>query len=334
MRQFESFALDTSNECLWKDGAQINLPPKPFAVLRFLVENPGRLITHDELLDNLWPETYVQPQVLRTYVLELRKILGDNAEYPRFIQTVPKRGYCFVAPVVDAAEQKKLVTQRPPKFTSAHSGFVARETELAELKSRVQRAARGERQTIIITGTTGIGKTALVDAFCHELPGLLAANIARGQCIDGLGICEEFYPVTEALSQLCAGQDNGEIRHVLSSIAPAFVPAKMRDVGAVNALPATGQRTVSNVCEALEEMAREKPVVLVFEDIQWADDSTIALISALARRRAPAKLMVLATCRHRDISINHRLKVLLQDLRMRGRCCGRSPPRCPPASDA
>ena len=53
MKQFESFALDTSNECLWHEGVQIALASKPFSVLRYLVDNPGRLITHDELLDAL-----------------------------------------------------------------------------------------------------------------------------------------------------------------------------------------------------------------------------------------------------------------------------------------
>ena len=88
MKQFACFQLDTQNECLWQNGVRIALTPKPFAVLRYLVENPQRLITYDELLDKLWPETYVQPQVLRTYVLELRKLLGDQVENPRFIRTV------------------------------------------------------------------------------------------------------------------------------------------------------------------------------------------------------------------------------------------------------
>ena len=105
MKQFGCFALDTANECLWREGAKIALQPKPFAVLRYLVEHPGRLITHDELLDALWPETYVQPQVLRTYMLELRKVLGDDAGQPRYIQTMPKRGYSFVAQVTEAAAQ-------------------------------------------------------------------------------------------------------------------------------------------------------------------------------------------------------------------------------------
>ena len=114
MKQFESFRLDTSNECLWHSGAQIALPPKPFAILRYLVENPGRLITHDELLDALWPETYVQPQVLRTYMLELRKVLGDDAGSPRFIQTIPKRGYSFVAAVVEGGEARNGAAAASP----------------------------------------------------------------------------------------------------------------------------------------------------------------------------------------------------------------------------
>ena len=90
----------------------IPLPPKPFAVLRYLVENAGRLITHDELLDALWPETYVQPQVLRTYMLDLRKALDDDAANPRFIQTLPKRGYRFLARVEDSDDPQTNENQK------------------------------------------------------------------------------------------------------------------------------------------------------------------------------------------------------------------------------
>src|SRR5271169_2358763 len=106
MRQFSCFQLDTQNECLWRNGDRIPLTPKPFAVLRYLVENPQRLITHDELLEALWPETYVQPQVLRTYVLELRKLFVDDPHDPQFIETIPKRGYRFLAPVTNSSESE------------------------------------------------------------------------------------------------------------------------------------------------------------------------------------------------------------------------------------
>src|ERR1700734_3124264 len=103
MKQFAGFRLDTANEGLWSGATQTALPPRPFMVLRYLVENPGRLITHDELLDALWPETFVQPQVLHTYMLELRKTLGDDAGEPRFIEPMPKRGYRFMAEVRETA---------------------------------------------------------------------------------------------------------------------------------------------------------------------------------------------------------------------------------------
>src|SRR5580658_3935639 len=104
MKRFSCFQLDAANESLWRDAKQLPLAPKPFAVLRYLVENPQRLVTHDELLEALWPETYVQPQVLRTYVLDLRKMLGDDAGNARFIETVPKRGYRFIAALAESSQ--------------------------------------------------------------------------------------------------------------------------------------------------------------------------------------------------------------------------------------
>ena len=140
MKQFGCFQLDTRNECLWQNGVQIGLTPKPFAVLRYLVENPQRLVTHDELLDKLWPETYVQPQVLRTYVLELRKLLGDSVESPRFIRTVPGRGYWFLAQVEEASGH--AVDTRGPQ-----SGrIVGRQQEFERLR-RLAAAGRPGRSS-------------------------------------------------------------------------------------------------------------------------------------------------------------------------------------------
>src|SRR5690349_17882176 len=97
MKSFPPFQLDTVNQCLWREGARVPLTPRAFDVLRFLVEHAGRLVTQDELLEALWPETYVQPEVLRKYILEIRKALADNPGEPRFVATLPKRGYQFIA---------------------------------------------------------------------------------------------------------------------------------------------------------------------------------------------------------------------------------------------
>lgn len=99
MASFPPFRLDPVNQCLWRDETRISLMPKPFAVLTYLIEHSGRLVTHEELLAAIWPDTFVQPEVLRRYILEIRRVLGDSAETPRFIQTFPKRGYQFIAPL-------------------------------------------------------------------------------------------------------------------------------------------------------------------------------------------------------------------------------------------
>ena len=101
MKSFRSFCLDTSNQCHWRGEERVQIPPKAYDVLRYLVENPRRLVTPDELLERLWPETYVNPEVVRKYILDIRKILGDRPGKPEFIETVTKRGYRFIATVVD-----------------------------------------------------------------------------------------------------------------------------------------------------------------------------------------------------------------------------------------
>ena len=101
MKSFQSFRLDTANHLLLHGDERVSITPKAFDVLRQSVERAGRLVTQDELLESLWPETYVNQEVLRKYILEIRKALGDKPDNPEFIETITKRGYRFVATVTE-----------------------------------------------------------------------------------------------------------------------------------------------------------------------------------------------------------------------------------------
>lgn len=96
---FPPFRLDLANEQLWRDEQLIALRPKTFAILCYLVEHPGRLVTKDELLRAVWGETQVSEEGLRDYLREIRRALGDDAEAPRFVETVRGRGYRFLATI-------------------------------------------------------------------------------------------------------------------------------------------------------------------------------------------------------------------------------------------
>src|ERR1700732_1639970 len=102
MTQFHPFRLDTANQCLWRqrdsgDDERILLSPKAYGVLLYLIKRAGHLVTQDELLDAVWPNTHIQPEGLKSQILHLRRVLGDDPHHPRFIETLPRRGYRFIA---------------------------------------------------------------------------------------------------------------------------------------------------------------------------------------------------------------------------------------------
>src|SRR5262245_43772024 len=96
------FRLDPVNECLWQGTQVITLRPKVYAVLKCLVEHRGQLVTKQQLLETVWPGTFVGDAVLKGAVRQLRQALGDDVESPQYVQTAPRRGYRLVAQIDEA----------------------------------------------------------------------------------------------------------------------------------------------------------------------------------------------------------------------------------------
>src|SRR5262249_38746063 len=155
----------------------------------------------DELLDAVWPDTHVVEHVLKVRVQELRVALGDEAERPRYIETVHRRGYRFIAAV-------RVVSNEPvpATATSAAPGtmLVGRDLEIRRLDEPHASARSGRRQIVFVSGEAGIGKTALVDAMVARL----AADdvyLGRGQCLEHHGGGEAYLPVLDAVGDLARG---------------------------------------------------------------------------------------------------------------------------------
>lgn len=100
---FGSFRLDTVNERLWRGRRTIALKPKAFAVLRYLLEHPNRLVSKNELLDAVWPDAIVSEGVLKFCIREIRRALGDKPQAPCFIETLHRRGYRWLASLRSAS---------------------------------------------------------------------------------------------------------------------------------------------------------------------------------------------------------------------------------------
>src|SRR5262245_29707852 len=271
MKSFQPFRLDEANQRLLRGDEPVPLMPKPFAVLQYLVAHPGRLVTHDELINAIWPDTFVQPEVLRRYILEIRKALGDRVGTPRFIQTRPKLGYQFIAPVM----QEEAAPLAEPNV-SPSPRLVGRETVLVELRRCLAIALRGQRQVVFVIGEPGIGKTSLVDVFQREAAKRPEVAVARGQSLEGFGGKEPYYPVFEAIGQLMRADAGGLVLDTLTSSAPTWliqfpslVSAELRDDLTRQTAGATRERMVRELCEAIERITRERELVIVFEAIHW-----------------------------------------------------------------
>ena len=324
MTRFQSFRLDTANLCLWNGGARASLTPKAFDVLRYLVEHAGRLVTPDEILEAIWPETYVNPEGLRRYIQEIRRVLGDRPDRPEFIETLPKRGYQFVAPVIE-----EVIAGTLDLPSESAKTIVGREPALIELNRCLSRALLGQRQIVFVTGEPGIGKTALIDEFQRQAAAkVVDLGIARGQCVEGYGSQEAYYPVLEALGGLCRGSKKECLVQTLAVHAPtwlvqfpALVRREHREMLQREILGATRERMLREISEVMEAITSKNPLLLVFEDLHWADHSTVDFISALARRRSPAKLMLIGTYRPVDVIVSeHPLHALKQDLSVHHLC--------------
>jgi DNA-binding winged helix-turn-helix (wHTH) protein/tetratricopeptide (TPR) repeat protein len=317
MKQFHSFRLDIVNHCLWHGDDRVSLTPKAFDVLRYLVDHADRLVTQDEILGALWPDTYVNPEVIKKYVLGIRKALGDRHEKPEFIETFPRRGYQFVATVSE-------VSTAVPSEVGLNSArkMVGREAATAQLEGYLGQALQAQRQVIFITGEAGVGKTTLVDEFHQAATRRPNLRVVRGQCVEGFGSKEAYYPVLEALGQWVRDAGGGSVVQTLAKQAPTWliqfpslVKAEQREMLQKEILGATRERMVREICEALESLTTQDPLVLILEDLHWVDPSTLDFISALARRRGPAKLLLLGTYRPADVIISQSpLKALKQDL--------------------
>ena len=327
---FDRFSLDLTNECLWKGSVEIKLRPKAFALLNYLLNHSGRLVTKEELLNAIWPETFVGDAVLKVTVRQLREALDDDPKSPRFIETSHRRGYRFIGQIAEPEPQPHADLPLPDNCHSGafrvYVGVVGRAHALARMHRWLRRTLRGERQIVFVTGEVGIGKTSLVDTFARTIPADGTIRVGRGQCLDHYGTGEAYLPVLEAIGRLC--REDQKVTQVLRAHAPMWLlqmpsllsPAD-RELLSREMSGATRERMLREMGEALDALTAEVPLVLILEDLHWSDYSTLDLITYLATQRQRAHLMVIGTFRNVELIVSgHPLKAVKQELLAKQQC--------------
>jgi predicted ATPase/DNA-binding winged helix-turn-helix (wHTH) protein len=312
---FGPFCLDVTQGRLWRGGQVIGLRPRSLAVLRYLVEHPGQLVTKAELHRQVWAGTHVTNSVLRASIKEIRAALGDAVTAPRYVETVGQQGYRFLGG--SALEASPPPTPGP---------IVGRQGEVDVLERWYERAATGRRQLVFVSGEVGVGKTTVVNLLLARLAARSEVRSARGMCAEHHGEGEPYLPLLEALGQLARGPAGSAALAMLRRYAPLWLgqlPGLLSETELERLQPrvdgAMPARMLRELAEALEALTADRPLVLVLEDLHWSDRSTVEFLAYLGQRQEPARLLVLGTYRPVEVMLRaHPLRGMVQELHGRG----------------
>jgi DNA-binding winged helix-turn-helix (wHTH) protein/tetratricopeptide (TPR) repeat protein len=320
--RFGDCELDDQRYELRRGGVPRHLEPQVFEVLAYLVRHRDRVVTKTELLDQIWGSRFVTDSALTSRLKAARRAVGDSGRAQQVIATVHGRGYRFLAPVDEHAE---AVPTGAAPAGAVPPPPVGRDAELERLAGLRDLAAEGRRQLVFVTGEPGIGKTTLVEAFAEAAGREVGAAVARGQCLEHRGPPEPYLPVFDALTRLCRGEGERVVA-ALSRLAPTWLVQMPALVGPGDreplerrALGGTRERMLREAAEALAALAADRLLVLVLEDLHWADPSTVDLVDWLARSDAPARLLVVGTYRPSEaLAAGHPVDGAAAALRLRG----------------
>lgn len=322
---FGDYQLDPA-QGLKRGGRDLRITPKSLSLLYVLAQRAEQVVTKEEIFQLVWPDTAVSDSALTSCIQELRSVLGDDARQPRFIETVHRRGYRFVAPTSrDVAEEQPTVS-----IPTARTGvpFVGRESLVLQMLEAWKAAARGTRQILFITGEAGVGKTTLVSAFLARATALGPVRSTWAECVQHIGVGEPYEPLLEAITRLCRQPSGEKILPVLEHYAPTWLaqlPALLSPTRRAalqrNAAGTTRERMLRELTGALETITADTPLVLWIEDLHWSDASTLDWLAAFASHPEPARLLLIGTFRANEVAgTEHRLATLPYELGVKGLC--------------
>jgi len=320
---FGDFVLDGARCELRRRGTRLAVEPKVFDLLLWLAAHRERVVTHDELFSALWPGQRVGEEALTYCVKAARRAVDDSGATQHTITTVRGHGYRFVA---DALEHALAGAPRHdshlPSGAPASDGegfFVGREPVMARLRGALAAATSGQGRIALLSGEPGIGKTRTADELARSAV-RQGAEVLVGRCHEGAG-APPFWPWVQILRAWVAVRDRAAVRAVVGERSADLAPlvpdlTALRDAHATQP-PETDDarfRMFDAAASFLVRAAQSRPLVLILDDLHWADTPSLLLLQFLAHEIGNARLLVIGTVRDTDVAADHPLNACIAAL--------------------
>ncbi len=310
---------------LWLGDEEIRLRPKTWDLLCLLVTNPGRLLSKDEIIDTVWGGALVSDNMPGISVAELRRALQDDTRQPRFIETVHRRGFRFIAAIEsqdpDVAPTAVTARRLPAEERSPAPLFVGRSAELLQLEDLMTRS-NPQRRIVLVSGDAGIGKTSLIHALLHRIE-RAEVVVGRGQCLAHFGESYPHLPILGALQDICRRHPDALDR--LRAVAPSWLARMPALVSPAEHDELRGSAATMSQAQLIDEMVALLralgSVVWVLDDLHWADGATLELVAVLAENIALTDFWVIGSLRLAEaIGRGHPIARMRRELLRNGRC--------------
>ncbi len=297
--RFGEIELDAALYTLKRSGRALALQPKVFNVLRYLVEHRDRLVSKDELLTALWAGEHVNESAVPWTISHARNAIGQRRGEKQPIETIHGRGYRFTAQVYaadspDSSAAAWAAPGGPP--VAAVRPFVGRAAVMQRLEQQLEETRGGKGRLCLLCGEPGIGKTR-----CAEE---LMARARRagfrtwvGRATEGVA-APVFWPWIQILR--AAVRDQPNLRDAGLPLLSLLVALEPKGPPAGRAGPERDRSAdrfwlLDEIAQLLLRAARKAPILLLIDDLQWADAGSVRLLGFLAPELASAQLMILAT---------------------------------------
>lgn len=319
MLRFGDFELDLERVELRRGGKRVALQPKAYRLLAYLAEQRDRVVPRPELFEQLWAGQVVSESSLNAAIKQIRAALGDDGGEQTWIRTYPGFGYRFVSGMDSEPPSQPVLPAEPP-LPAAARPFVGRRHELAMLRRAASESFEGRGRVIFVAGAAGIGKTRLCGEVVEHAVGW-GARCLSGRCHDGEG-APSFWPWISLLREL-APMGGAAVRQVLQALLGFDATGNLANAGGAVPGSQPEQRRFQlfeSVAQTLQEAAERQPLVVLLDDLHWADSPSLLLLRHVSRRLSRQPVLMLATFRDDEVPDEHPLSQVAAAVLREPRC--------------